>query len=133
MMNGVPEEANPEKAKQNLMHTAMINNGRKVSRPGQPGPMQMQQGQPQNQAQAQAQLMALQSQAQRQAQAQQQAVFTLVRFTNFSAITKTLTVQVLRWVTLTVLINANALHPRMTKVRSLARYQTRANQQMGFL
>lgn len=127
MMNGVAEEANSEKAKQNLMHTAMINNGRKVTRPGQPGPMQMQQGQPQNQAQ----LMALHSQAaQRQAQAQQQAVVSPVGFANFSAIMKTLIVQVRRWVTLTVLINASALHPRMTKVRSPARCQTKANQQM---
>jgi hypothetical protein len=68
MMNGVAEDANAEKAKQNLMHTAVINNGRKVTKPGQTGPMPMQQGQ-------QAQMMALRQQAaQQQAQHQQQQV-----------------------------------------------------------
>jgi hypothetical protein len=76
MMNGVAEEANTEKAKPNLMHTAMINNGRKQTRPGQPGPMQVQQGQPPTQAQLIAfqQHAAAQRQAQAQQQAQQQAV-----------------------------------------------------------
>ena len=49
MMNGVAEDANAEKAKQNLMHTAVINNGRKVTKPGQTGPMPMQQGPSQGQ------------------------------------------------------------------------------------
>ena len=71
-MNGVAEDANAEKAKQNLMHTAVINNGRKVTKPGQTGPMPMQQGPSQGQ---QAQQMALRQQAaQQQAQHQQQQV-----------------------------------------------------------
>ena len=47
MINGVAEDVNMDK--KTLMHTAMINNGRKVQRPGQP--MTMQQNQPPNQAQ----------------------------------------------------------------------------------
>jgi hypothetical protein len=65
MLNGVAEDVNMDKSK-NLMHTAIVNNGRKVSRPGQP-PIPMQQTPQINQAQ----LMALKQQQAQQAAAQQ--------------------------------------------------------------
>jgi hypothetical protein len=67
MMNGVADDVNVDKSK-TLMHTAIVNNGRKVTRPGQQ-PMPMQQNQPTTQAQ----MMAMkQHQQQQQLQQQQQ-------------------------------------------------------------
>jgi hypothetical protein len=59
-MNGVQEDVNADKSK-TLMHTAIYNNGRKVSRGGPPNPLPMQAGQPQTPAQA---AMALKQQQQ---------------------------------------------------------------------
>jgi hypothetical protein len=68
MMNGIADDVNVDKSK-TLMHTAIVNNGRKVTRPGQQ-PMPMQQNQPATPAQ----MMALkQQQQQQQAQQLQQA------------------------------------------------------------
>jgi hypothetical protein len=66
LMNGIAEDVNVDKSK-TLMHTAIVNNGRKVNRPGQQ-PMPMQQSQPTSQAQ----MMALKQQQQQAQQLQQQ-------------------------------------------------------------
>jgi len=66
MMNGIGEEVKMDQAKP-LMHTAMINNGRKVSRPGQP-PMTMQQVGVPPQSQAQHAMALRQTPAQQAAQ-----------------------------------------------------------------
>ena len=75
LMNGIAEDVNVDKSK-TLMHTAIVNNGRKVNRPGQQ-PMPMQQSQPTSQAQMMAlkqqQQQAQQLQLQQHQQAQQQA------------------------------------------------------------
>jgi hypothetical protein len=95
MMNGIADDVNVDKSK-TLMHTAIVNNGRKVTRPGQQS-MPMQQNQPTTQAQmmalkqqqqhAQQQLQQhqqqqAQQQAQAQAQQQQQQVLPLLTLAN---------------------------------------------------
>ena len=64
-MTGVPEEVNMDKSKSNMVHTAIVNSGRKTTRPGQQLPMPQAQQAQMNQSH----LMAMKQQ---QAQQQQQ-------------------------------------------------------------
>ena len=70
-MNGVGEDVNMDKSKSNMVHAAILNNGRKTTRPGQQAPMPQAQHAPLIQAQ-QAQMMAMKQQQHQQAALQQQ-------------------------------------------------------------
>ena len=77
-MNGVPEEVNMDKSKSNMVHTAIVNSGRKATRQGQQLPMpQAQQAQMNNQVHFMA-MKQQQAQQQQQQHAQQVRPFSLI-------------------------------------------------------
>jgi hypothetical protein len=67
-MNGVGEDVNMDKSKSNMVHAAIVNNGRKTTRPGPQTPIPQAQHAPLTQAQ-QVQMMAMKQQQQQHQQA----------------------------------------------------------------